>query len=494
MGWRVATKPQRKDLLNDFIQRYHGAHLFESRENLDDDLGSSAGLYLSRILSWLRLHCSDGDGLDLHIHAISIFVRCGYIQELIDMEGVPVLLYVLTFPSQVIQDNHCMLVIQLLQTIGRCGRAFKEYISLCGGEHSVIDCCIHKGHPTCTSPLWLTCRTMLLGQCCGNPNSVGTTAAAVQLMLDHESVPVQCLGSQVLRELVYFKSPHYDVEFTKRFGNLIPLAIKMLAHDSCKVQYEALELVHIALDDRSTHHALADHLLQWLRQSAMKAEHEVAKTVEEFYEVECFTHLKSPVLRICRSLDSTVMAVPTFADLVVDRQGLDALVYIILVATEGSLKWLTACLTLLRLCAIQEDAFGIVASICQHSTAFVREILSDKACRLLSNADDMPDEIDLNESMDMLLGDADRCKSIWKYLHHRGWPLQSPVPDAEDADPTLGAIEAQVEATMSTVRQDFEFHDGLLADDPPPKAFSDHVYIQKLHTHFQHYRLRLSST
>ncbi|RHY31451.1 hypothetical protein DYB32_003489 [Aphanomyces invadans] len=77
----VATKHQRKVLLDEFAWKYRDAHLFETTVDLNDDLGSSAGLYLSRILSWLRLNCTDGDGLAQHIRAIAVFLRGHFLQD-----------------------------------------------------------------------------------------------------------------------------------------------------------------------------------------------------------------------------------------------------------------------------------------------------------------------------------------------------------------------------------------------------------------------------
>ncbi|RHY97402.1 hypothetical protein DYB35_006354 [Aphanomyces astaci] len=79
------TKHQRKALLDEFAGRYRDAHMFETTVDLDEDLGSSAGLYLSRIVSWLRLNCTDGDGLTQHIHAVAVFLRGHYVQEFVEV-------------------------------------------------------------------------------------------------------------------------------------------------------------------------------------------------------------------------------------------------------------------------------------------------------------------------------------------------------------------------------------------------------------------------
>ncbi|ETW09001.1 hypothetical protein H310_01472, partial [Aphanomyces invadans] len=491
-AWDEATKHQRKVLLDEFAWKYRDAHLFETTVDLNDDLGSSAGLYLSRILSWLRLNCTDGDGLAQHIRAIAVFLRGHFLQEFIDMEGVPVLLYVLSFPPHAVADADCAAVIQLLQTLGRCGRAFKEYISQCGGERSVVQCCMARSpHVSCDSGLWLTVHTVLLEQCRGNPNSTTATFAALHLLLDSEYVNMIRMGSQILRELVATTSPHYDARVVEYMWDLVPTAMTLLAHESCKVQFEALELVHVLVQDPSKHHALCLELLRWLREAAIKPDHNLSKAADEFYEVECFMHLKSHVVRICRCLDSLLLRCPSFADVVIDLHGVDALVYVILVSTENSLKWHAACFTLLRLCATQEDAYNALAVTCQHSVAFVRDTVSETA-RITLTQD--TDALEFDTTMDMLLGDTTHRHAIWKHLYDEKWPLKPVVVVEGGNDQTLDAIEAQVEAVISPVRHNFPFEGGLLPDESPAPQHSDHYFIQKLHTHFQHYRRVLQDT
>ncbi len=77
-------------------------------------------------------------------YAMYIYIYIIYIY-MMQMDGIPVLLYVLSFPSHVILEQDCICVIQLLQHIGRCGRLYKEFISQCDGEMSVVTCCIGKG-------------------------------------------------------------------------------------------------------------------------------------------------------------------------------------------------------------------------------------------------------------------------------------------------------------------------------------------------------------
>ncbi|ETV93464.1 hypothetical protein H310_12515 [Aphanomyces invadans] len=266
----AATKHQRKVLLDEFAWKYRDAHLFETAVDLNDDLGSSAGLYLSRIQSWLRRNCADGAGLAQHIHAMAVFLRGPILQEFIDvrmqspssifgkplmqMEGVPLLLYVLSFPPQAVSDADCAAVIHLLQTSGRCGRAFKEYISHCGGERSVVQCCLARSpQVSCESVLWLTSLAMLLEQCCGNPNSTQATFAALHLLFDSDHVNMIRMASQIVRELVATTSPHYDARVAERIWDLVPTAMTLLTHESCKVQFEALELVYVLVQNSPKH-------------------------------------------------------------------------------------------------------------------------------------------------------------------------------------------------------------------------------------------------
>ncbi|ETV88823.1 hypothetical protein, variant [Aphanomyces astaci] len=488
-AWDEATKHQRKALLDEFAGRYRDAHMFETTVDLDEDLGSSAGLYLSRIVSWLRLNCTDGDGLTQHIHAVAVFLRGHYVQEFVEMEGVPVLLYVLSFPTHAVTDADCAAVIHLLQTLGRCGRSFKEYISHCGGERSVVQCCIARSpRVSCDSELLLTSHAMLLEQCSGNPNSTTATFAALHLLLDSNHVSLVRMASQIVCELVSTKSPHYDARVIERIWDLVPTAITLLGNDSVKVQYDALELVHILLHDSSNHHALCTELLRWLRDAAVKPDHNLPKTADEFYEVECFMHAKSHVVRICHCLDSILLHCPPFAATIIGLHGVDALVYVVLASTEGSVKWQAACFTLLRLCVTHEGTYGVLAETCQHSTSFVRDILSDTA-QLTTTKD--THEIELDTCMEMLVGDAAHQSTIWRHLYNQKWPLRPVVMlerDDEYDDHTLETLAAQVEATITPVRQDFAFEDGLLADETSPPQHGDHYYIQKLHTHFQKYR------
>ncbi|RHY66136.1 hypothetical protein DYB30_008991 [Aphanomyces astaci] len=380
------------------------------------------------------------------------------------MEGVPVLLYVLSFPTHAVTDADCAAVIHLLQTLGRCGRSFKEYISHCGGERSVVQCCIARSpRVSCDSDLLLTSHAMLLEQCSGNPNSTTATFAALHLLLDSNHVSLVRMASQIVCELVSTKSPHYDARVTERIWDLVPTAITLLGNDSVKVQYDALELVHILLHDLSNHVTSSavdtnDHI---------SSDHNLPKTADEFYEVECFMHAKSHVVRICHCLDSILLHCPPFAATTIGLHGVDALVYVVLASTEGSVKWQAACFTLLRLCITHEV-----------------HILSDTA--QLTTTKDMH-EIELDTCMEMLVGDAAHQSTIWRHLYNQKWPLRPVVMlerDDEYDDHTLDTLAAQVEATITPVRQD----DGLLADETSPPQHGDHYYIQKLHTHFQKYR------
>ncbi|RHY08479.1 hypothetical protein DYB25_010385 [Aphanomyces astaci] len=219
---------------------------------------------------------------------------------------------------------------------------------------------------SCDSDLLLTSHAMLLEQCSGNPNSTTATFAALHLLLDSNHVSLVRMASQIVCELVSTKSPHYDARVTERIWDLVPTAITLLGNDSVKVQYDALELVHILLHDLSNH----------------------------------------------------------------------------------------------------------------------VNILSDTA-QLTTTKD--THEIELDTCMEMLVGDAAHQSTIWRHLYNQKWPLRPVVMlerDDEYDDHTLDTLAAQVEATITPVRQD----DGLLADETSPPQHGDHYYIQKLHTHFQKYR------
>ncbi|OQR93677.1 hypothetical protein ACHHYP_02372 [Achlya hypogyna] len=492
--WDEATKQQRKGLLEAFVVKYTAPGALDSTVDLERDFGTTSTLYLSRVLSWLRLSCADGFALTQHLQAVRVFLHANHelLQDFIDMDGVRILLYVLAFPSHVTLDADCIAVIQLFQHIGRSGRTYKEYMSSCGIEMSVISCCIAKGHATCETPLWLACRSLLIEQSTGNPRSTSTTYAVLAHLIDQKIDSVKCMGSQILRELISKKSPYFDARFCKlQVDNSIAVAMALLHHQNYRVQYEALELIHIVLENPSLHAPLCTAMLNWFRECAVVKEHNVPRSAEELVEVECFVHLKSPVMRLCRCLDSIIFECPSIADLAIQLGAVDILIYVILVSNEGSLKWHAAWFTLLLMTAraVVEDPYCAIGSSCVRTSEFVREALAAKATDIMSPAD----EHEFSDCMDLLMGDSAHRKKIWRHLYRLGWPIRRNDDDAEPGslDAELRALEVQVEEAIADVAQDPVFEDDLLDDGDSTHVprHDDHFYVQKLHEHFRHYRL-----
>ncbi|KDO28257.1 hypothetical protein SPRG_06307 [Saprolegnia parasitica CBS 223.65] len=487
--WDEATRAQRKSYLQAFVAQYGGAT--SGPLDLEHALGTTTTLYLSRILSWLRLGCTDGFGLTQHLQALQIFLHANHslLQDFIDMDGAD-----------------CVQVIALLQHIGRAGRTYKEYISSCDAERSVIQSCIARGHATCETPVWLACRSFLIEQSTGNPASMATTYAALEFLIDQPTDSVKCLGSQILRELISKKSPYFDARFCKlQLDHSIAVSMALLHHINYRVQYEALELIHIILENPSLHVPLCTAMLDWFRRCAVvksalhsqrrdgsvivsRREHNVPKDAEELVEVECFVHLKSPVLRLCRCFDSIIFECPCIADIAIQLGAMDILVYVILAANEGSLKWHAAWFTLLLMTAraVDKDPYATLAAICARECDEVHAALVEKAADIMSPAD----EHEFSECMEALMGDGLHQKKIWRYLHRLGWPIlrHDGNDEAGAHDAELKAIEVQVEEAIGNVANDPMFDDDVL-DATPTLLHDDHFYVQKLHEHFQHYRL-----
>ncbi|OQR95833.1 hypothetical protein THRCLA_07523, partial [Thraustotheca clavata] len=513
--WDEATRQQRKVLLNQFLVQY--SPYSTAVIDLDSNLGASKTLYLSRILSWLRLSCADGFGLSEHICAIGIFLDASHtlLQDFIDMDGVGILNYILSFPSHITQDNDCIAVVRILQHVGRAGRMYKEYMSSYSTELTIIKCCIAKGHKACDSELWLACRSFLIEQCTGNPNSIKTTYSALIFLIDRHNDYIKCMGSQILRELISKSSPCFDQRFYElQLSDAISVAMTLLNHLNYRVQYEALELIHIILESQPLHarnlcgsirflcqiialmatFVLYFEVTAFLLYCLIHLEHNISKHAEELVEVECFVHLKSPVMRICRCLDSIMCECSNMADIAIRCGAIDNLIYIILASNDGSLKWHAAWFTLILMAgkATDEDAYPAIASICAHDSEFIREYLAPKANDIMSP---VAEEYDFTDCMELLMGDALHQKKIWRNLHQLGWPIVKHGDEEAEGgiwDQELKEIEFQVDEAIANVSHNamFDDHSTNDSDSNESSTHDDLYYIQKLHEHFHHYRFK----
>lgn len=154
--WDHGNKTVRKQVLEEFIKNFSNSSAME----LDVGLSYSSSLFLTRILTYLRLSYSSSDSVALQIQAIRIFlVSVGgihYVVEFAEMDGMIAVVKVMQ--DQSLTEEDLLECISLVKLMVSFGKTFKEIVvKQCDGLQSLIDCLSNttsiKGFNECKSTL-----------------------------------------------------------------------------------------------------------------------------------------------------------------------------------------------------------------------------------------------------------------------------------------------------------------------------------------------------
>lgn len=465
--WDEGSKLKRKELLEWLLGRFQHTH---NSGELELECGSHVSLLLPRIIAWMdkdnqyvnkHRHSSHAktqprvEPLDEQLGVLFMFLASSsahvYLHDFLEADGLRVLIKTLECRHRINDKHRCMSFALLLRIIQR-GRKFKERISQCDGELVLVRSAI-ASYPTTASSqrgvqssVWSLCRMTLLELMHDNHNYTDATHRTIEFMLAYESVSVNVVGAQILRELVNETSFFYDAYYRSEMQRkVVEMSLRLVKSSDVPLHHEGLELVYHLLHDDELKGSLCASLATWIHDTAL-----VIEPVDEAYallastiQYEMYRHLRSAFVCSTQTILTLFNSLPIIASVLVqDYEVLIPMAFVLTVDRPGSLKWhaaLTAIHSILHQC--RDVAIGHLSQ------------LFHLPCEQLQ---DLPMYTTSDHLADVLLGDDAHLQSIALQFFRNGWVRQLPhkcigTVDTDDVDPELVEIEYAVHAAVSPV-------------------------------------------
>eukprot|EP01135_Chromosphaera_perkinsii_P000407 Nk52_evm54s78 gene=Nk52_evmTU54s78 len=249
--WDKGSKAIRQEILEEFIE------VCESKTGpqLEKEFSNGGSLFLTRLTAFLRLTYLLNFCLGLQIKAISIFITASsghrFLNEFVEVGGVLTILEILGL--DIVKDEDKYSCLQLIMSVGKSGRKYKELICESYGVRAVTECMIKA-----TSDNTRLCsRNVLYELGIGNPKYQHQVYKALVSLLPSSSSGAQQMAAQGIRLLL--------PSLQQINAQIIEPSLSLLKSQHLEVQYEGCELLKGLCSQGSLQQAILSSLIALLK-------------------------------------------------------------------------------------------------------------------------------------------------------------------------------------------------------------------------------------